>query len=142
MRDNSKENPNLINTNNSSGSRQGDAQDPTGHLDQHDDGILETADSENLQDRAVLEEELDVDNSSEDTKSSLHCPLCRGTVLGWEVVEEARNYLNNKKRSCYNSSEDTKSSLHCPLCRGSVVRCVGDEYVRNYLNNKKRSCYN
>ncbi|CAJ2670229.1 unnamed protein product [Trifolium pratense] len=86
------------------GSRQGDVQDPTGHLDQHDEGILETADSENLQDRAVLEEELDVDNSSEDSKSSLHCPLCRGTVLGWEVVEEARNYLNNKKRSCSRDS--------------------------------------
>jgi len=86
------------------GSRQGDAQDPSRHLDQHDEGILETADSENLQDRAVLEEELDVDNSSEDSKSSLHCPLCRGTVLGWEVVEEARNYLNNKKRSCSRDS--------------------------------------
>lgn len=108
LRDNSKENPNLqsslINTNNSSGSRQADAQDPSRHLDQHDEGILETADSENLQDRAVLEEELDVDNSSEDSKSSLHCPLCRGTVLGWEVVEEARNYLNNKKRSCSRDS--------------------------------------
>ncbi|CAI8612600.1 unnamed protein product [Vicia faba] len=108
MRDNSTENPDLpsslINTNNSSGSRPGDAQDPSRHLNQHDEGILETVDSENLQDRAVLEEDLAVDNSSEDSKSSLQCPLCRGTVLSWEVVEEARNYLNMKKRSCSRDS--------------------------------------
>ncbi|XP_057437021.1 uncharacterized protein LOC130729320 isoform X2 [Lotus japonicus] len=105
MRDNSNENPNLpsslVNTNNS-GSRQGDAQDPSTHLDPHDEGILETADSETLQDRAVLGD-LDVDNSSE-SKLSLKCPLCRGTVLGWEVIEEARNYLNMKKRSCSRDS--------------------------------------
>lgn len=80
------------------GSTPGDAQDPSRHLDQHGEGILETADSETLQDRAVLED-LDVDNSSE-SKLSLKCPLCRGTVRGWEVIEEARNYLNMKKRSC------------------------------------------
>ncbi|XP_008777861.1 uncharacterized protein LOC103697723 [Phoenix dactylifera] len=30
----------------------------------------------------------------------LACPLCRGQVKGWTVVEAAREYLNNKKRSC------------------------------------------
>ncbi|PKA52192.1 hypothetical protein AXF42_Ash010088 [Apostasia shenzhenica] len=30
----------------------------------------------------------------------LACPLCRGQVKGWTVVEPAREYLNNKKRSC------------------------------------------
>ncbi|EHA8586891.1 hypothetical protein COCNU_scaffold001126G000010 [Cocos nucifera] len=30
----------------------------------------------------------------------LACPLCRGQVKGWTVVEAARAYLNNKKRSC------------------------------------------
>ncbi|XP_010245921.1 PREDICTED: uncharacterized protein LOC104589337 [Nelumbo nucifera] len=30
----------------------------------------------------------------------LSCPLCRGQVKGWTVVEAAREYLNNKKRSC------------------------------------------
>lgn len=132
LRDNSKENPNLpsslVNTNNSGnsfdinltmqydmhnvnelylneintvlsvglpqGSREGDAQ--------NDEGILEIADSETLQDR-VMPENLDVDNSSE-SKLSLTCPLCRGAVLGWEVVEEARNYLNLKKRSCSRDS--------------------------------------
>ncbi|KAJ8529831.1 hypothetical protein K7X08_036666 [Anisodus acutangulus] len=28
------------------------------------------------------------------------CPLCRGQVKGWTVVEPAREYLNTKKRSC------------------------------------------
>ncbi|XP_077224261.1 uncharacterized protein LOC143857702 [Tasmannia lanceolata] len=28
------------------------------------------------------------------------CPLCRGQVKGWTVVEGAREYLNAKKRSC------------------------------------------
>ncbi|KAE8687076.1 separase-like isoform X1 [Hibiscus syriacus] len=30
----------------------------------------------------------------------LACPLCRGQVKGWTVVESAREYLNAKKRSC------------------------------------------
>ncbi|XP_010525875.1 PREDICTED: uncharacterized protein LOC104803596 [Tarenaya hassleriana] len=28
------------------------------------------------------------------------CPLCRGEVTGWVVVDQARNYLDEKKRSC------------------------------------------
>ncbi|PIN13175.1 hypothetical protein CDL12_14211 [Handroanthus impetiginosus] len=30
----------------------------------------------------------------------LACPLCRGQVKGWTVVEPAREHLNAKKRSC------------------------------------------
>lgn len=30
----------------------------------------------------------------------LLCPLCRGQVKGWTVVERARKFLNSKKRSC------------------------------------------
>ncbi|KAI0495559.1 hypothetical protein KFK09_021860 [Dendrobium nobile] len=30
----------------------------------------------------------------------LACPLCRGPVKGWTVVEPARKYLDEKKRSC------------------------------------------
>ncbi|KAL0419669.1 UNVERIFIED_CONTAM: hypothetical protein Sradi_1380400 [Sesamum radiatum] len=36
--------------------------------------------------------------------SNLRCPLCRGSVLGWKVVEEARKYLNQKSRSCSRDS--------------------------------------
>ncbi|CAL1352685.1 unnamed protein product [Linum trigynum] len=32
--------------------------------------------------------------------SELACPLCRGKVKGWTVVEPAREYLNSKERSC------------------------------------------
>ncbi|KAL3641327.1 hypothetical protein CASFOL_016295 [Castilleja foliolosa] len=28
------------------------------------------------------------------------CPLCRGQVKGWTVVDPARKYLNSKKRTC------------------------------------------
>lgn len=36
--------------------------------------------------------------------SELACPLCRGQVKGWTVVENAREYLNAKKRSCMQDS--------------------------------------
>ncbi|XP_059653410.1 uncharacterized protein LOC132300391 [Cornus florida] len=32
--------------------------------------------------------------------AELACPLCRGQVKGWTVVEPAREYLNAKKRNC------------------------------------------
>ncbi|KAF5444113.1 hypothetical protein F2P56_036617 [Juglans regia] len=32
--------------------------------------------------------------------TELACPLCRGQVKGWTVVELAREFLNEKKRSC------------------------------------------
>nr|GLL28675.1 uncharacterized protein LOC109165047 [Ipomoea trifida] len=32
--------------------------------------------------------------------AKLACPLCRGQVKGWTVVETAREFLNAKKRSC------------------------------------------
>lgn len=75
--------------------------DTTRHLEIQE-GILETVDSESGRERVEIEE-LDVENSSE-SKLSLKCPLCRGAILGWEVVEEARKYLNLKKRSCSRES--------------------------------------
>ncbi|CAN0897859.1 hypothetical protein LINGRAHAP2_LOCUS19353 [Linum grandiflorum] len=51
----------------------------------------------------IATEEADSENSTE-SGFSLKCPLCRGAVLGWEVVEEARNYLNSKRRSCSRES--------------------------------------
>nr|GEV11507.1 hypothetical protein [Tanacetum cinerariifolium] len=32
--------------------------------------------------------------------AALACPLCRGQVKGWTVVESAREFLNCKKRTC------------------------------------------
>ncbi|XP_062219378.1 uncharacterized protein LOC133919123 [Phragmites australis] len=34
----------------------------------------------------------------------LACPLCRGEVKGWTVVEPARQYLNRKRRTCMHDS--------------------------------------
>lgn len=48
-------------------------------------------------------ETVSADNSS-DSKLKLKCPMCRGDVLGWKVVEEARKYLNLKHRSCSRES--------------------------------------
>ncbi|KAI3728162.1 hypothetical protein L6452_16793 [Arctium lappa] len=41
------------------------------------------------------------DGASEKSRApELLCPLCRGQVKGWTVVERARKFLNSKKRSC------------------------------------------
>lgn len=42
--------------------------------------------------------------NSSDSKLKLKCPMCRGDVLGWKVVEEARKHLNLKHRSCSRES--------------------------------------
>lgn len=41
-------------------------------------------------------------NAPED--NCLKCPLCRGVVLGWMIVKEARQYLDQKLRSCSRES--------------------------------------
>lgn len=43
-----------------------------------------------------------ISNSSE--SNFLNCPLCRGSVLGWMIVKEARQYLDMKPRSCSRES--------------------------------------
>ncbi|XP_060970654.1 uncharacterized protein LOC115712825 isoform X2 [Cannabis sativa] len=73
-------------------------QGPNSILDTQE-GIVEAVESESFRERVVELDELDVENSSE-PNLSLKCPLCRGDVLGWDVVEEARKYLNSKRRSC------------------------------------------
>ncbi|PKA59212.1 hypothetical protein AXF42_Ash001305 [Apostasia shenzhenica] len=35
---------------------------------------------------------------------SLKCPLCRGTVFGWMIVKEAREYMDLKSRTCSRES--------------------------------------
>lgn len=36
----------------------------------------------------------------DETKSKLVCPLCRGQIKEWKVVEGARHFMNEKSRSC------------------------------------------
>ncbi|XP_044493910.1 uncharacterized protein LOC123217166 isoform X2 [Mangifera indica] len=74
------------------------------HLEIHGEGNLnlEMGNSESLHERTELED-VDVDSSLE-SSLNLTCPMCRGAIQGWEVVEEARKYLNLKKRSCSRES--------------------------------------
>lgn len=37
-------------------------------------------------------------------ENCLKCPLCRGDVLGWMIVKEARQYMDQKLRSCSRES--------------------------------------
>ncbi|CAH8390118.1 unnamed protein product [Eruca vesicaria subsp. sativa] len=46
---------------------------------------------------------MDSESQAEET-TNLKCPLCRGTVLGFKVVEEVRSYLDMKNRSCSRES--------------------------------------
>ncbi|XP_010550873.1 PREDICTED: uncharacterized protein LOC104821642 [Tarenaya hassleriana] len=70
-------------------------------LDSEGEGILELniGDSETLRRRVEQEQ-----SEEEDPRANLKCPLCRGTVLGWKVLEEVRDYLNSKTRSCSRES--------------------------------------
>ncbi|KAL8494303.1 hypothetical protein ACS0TY_025198 [Phlomoides rotata] len=76
---------------------QGSHQDSTGP---HDHGT-------NLEEQEGREwgtldlSEMDIEKSE---MSNLRCPLCRGRVLGWKVLEDARKYLNQKSRSCSRES--------------------------------------
>ncbi|CAM0908316.1 unnamed protein product [Alopecurus aequalis] len=36
--------------------------------------------------------------------NQLMCPLCRGAVKGWEVIKDARQYLDEKHRACSRES--------------------------------------
>ncbi|KAG0484773.1 hypothetical protein HPP92_008852 [Vanilla planifolia] len=47
----------------------------------------------------VAEAEIEVES-----KVELSCPLCRGVVSGWKVIEPARKYMNTKARSCSTES--------------------------------------
>lgn len=40
------------------------------------------------------------DNVDNQVKGKLVCPLCRGDINGWMVVEPARIFMNSKSRSC------------------------------------------
>ncbi|KAG7983297.1 hypothetical protein I3843_04G098700 [Carya illinoinensis] len=64
--------------------------------------LNEASENHNVNERVEVED-LGVENSSE-LKLSLQCPLCRGTYLAGKFVEEARKYLNLKKRSCSRES--------------------------------------
>ncbi|XP_016746456.1 uncharacterized protein [Gossypium hirsutum] len=90
---------NLNETNSMAGGSEDNIRESTRNLDSQGEGIIEIADSYSFRGRSESE---DVD--AENFKSRLKCPHCRGNVLRWEVVEEARKYLNSKKRTCSRES--------------------------------------
>ncbi|TYJ27206.1 hypothetical protein E1A91_A07G170800v1 [Gossypium mustelinum] len=90
---------NLNETNSMAGGSEDNIRESTRNLDSQGEGIIEIADSYSFRGRSESE---DVD--AENFKSRLKCPHCRGNVLRWEVVEEARKYLNLKKRTCSRES--------------------------------------
>ncbi|KAF7829876.1 uncharacterized protein G2W53_012209 [Senna tora] len=58
-----------------------------------------------VQDLQPATNDSNFNHSTSETKDNaevaeLLCPLCRRPVKGWTVVEEARKYLNGKKRTC------------------------------------------
>lgn len=74
-------------------------------LDQYKKAYTKVISSQNGQPMQGLINDPDVLNDSnsplEKTEvTELACPLCRGQVKGWTVVEPVRDYLNAKKRSC------------------------------------------
>ncbi|KAI4340308.1 hypothetical protein MLD38_025158 [Melastoma candidum] len=64
--------------------------------------FVEVVSAESLHGRPELEETVSEDPP--ESKLGLKCPLCRGAILGWEVHEDARRYLNLKRRSCSRES--------------------------------------
>ncbi|KAF7817189.1 uncharacterized protein G2W53_031158 [Senna tora] len=51
----------------------------------------------------LISDETSIENSKpvvSDDKCKLSCPLCRGEVSGWIVVDRARMHLDEKKRCC------------------------------------------
>ncbi|KAJ4959497.1 hypothetical protein NE237_026608 [Protea cynaroides] len=68
--------------------------------------------------------------SARHSQTELLCPLCRGMINGWRVVEAARRFMNAKARSCASETCDffgtysdlrTHARLEHPLVRPSVA---------------------
>lgn len=78
-------------------------------LDQYKKAYTKVISSNNAQpvsasiDNSAVVEDSSVLGENQDV-SELACPLCRGQVKGWTVVEPAREYLNAKKRTCMQDS--------------------------------------
>ncbi|KZV36420.1 hypothetical protein F511_22893 [Dorcoceras hygrometricum] len=45
-------------------------------------------------------------------KPKLVCPLCRGLITGWTVMESARRFMNSKSRSCACETCDFSGPYH------------------------------
>ncbi|XP_042377941.1 uncharacterized protein LOC121970973 [Zingiber officinale] len=80
--------------------------------------------------------------------TELACPLCRGQVKGWTVVEPARKYLNKKSRSCTQDEcsfsgnyKELRKHVHAshPHAKPRVVDPVTDSKWRNMEYQQERA---
>ncbi|XVE95405.1 hypothetical protein REPUB_Repub02eG0094300 [Reevesia pubescens] len=78
----------------------------------------------------------------------LLCPLCRGQVKGWTVVEPVRKYLNRKKRACMQDKcsfvgtyKELKKHVRAkhPLARPRAVDPVLEEKWKKLENERERN---
>ncbi|XAR69642.1 hypothetical protein NMG60_11001321 [Bertholletia excelsa] len=60
-------------------------------------GMSSGSSSPSISDASSLDSMQPISSESSDNPS---CPLCRGEVTGWVVVDNAREYFNEKKRCC------------------------------------------
>lgn len=80
----------------------------------------------------------------EKSKPKLACPLCRGEVSGWVVVDAARLFMNTKKRSCASETCDfsgtyTDLRKHARLVHPLVRPSEADpERLRNWRRMERQ----
>uniref|UniRef100_A0A7N0T8Q9 Uncharacterized protein n=1 Tax=Kalanchoe fedtschenkoi TaxID=63787 RepID=A0A7N0T8Q9_KALFE len=73
------------------------------HPDYQNGSIAQTSGSASGQ--AITSQEItSARQSLQDANLNLTCPLCRGSITGWKIEKEARQYLDLKQRSCSHES--------------------------------------
>ncbi|XP_042518910.1 uncharacterized protein LOC122092734 isoform X1 [Macadamia integrifolia] len=75
------------------------SEEPDRNLETQGDDNLEMDPAESLREMSGCEE-----GNLLDPGLNLKCPLCRGTVRGWKIAKEARQYLDLKRRGCSRES--------------------------------------
>lgn len=66
---------------------------------------VEHSTSDLMSDETVINCPVEIEGSASmlienQEKKKLMCPLCRGHIMGWTVVDSARRFMNAKSRSC------------------------------------------
>ncbi|XP_071729511.1 uncharacterized protein [Rutidosis leptorrhynchoides] len=96
------------------------------------------------EDTPVIITEASLTTEDKKSKSKLACPLCRGEVSGWVVVDAARLFMNAKKRSCASETCDfsgtyTDLRKHARLVHPFVRPTEADpERLRNWRRMERQ----
>lgn len=70
------------------------------NIDMQEDRSTEANNSDMQEDRSEGFVTMQPLSCEDETKPKLVCPLCRGQIKEWKVVEAARHFMNGKARSC------------------------------------------